>query len=115
LIRNIIVGPSLPGEIDEYAGQPRDDGGEVKVGSRGNEKGQAAVAAIAQIEGIERVCTQLKMVNEDLASLFELHFGIQAYFVGKKPPTAFGELFVQVRAVLHIRRTPSSNQFVDQL
>jgi hypothetical protein len=103
--------------VNEYAGQPanepldwnqRDDGNEVKKGSRGNDKGQAAVAAIAQIEGIESVYTQLKAVNEGLASLFEAHFGIQAYSMGNKAPSAFGELFVQVRAVFHIERTASS-------
>jgi hypothetical protein len=118
LIRNIIVGPSLPSEmVNEYAGQPanepldwsqRDSGSEVKMGSRGNDKGQAAEAAIAQIRGIESVCTQLKVVNEGLAGLFEAYFGIQAYSMRKKAPSAFGELFVQVRGVFHIRWTPSS-------
>jgi hypothetical protein len=92
---------------NEYAGQPRDDGSDAKKGSRGNDK-EAAIAAISQIEGIERVCAQLKVVNEGLASLFEAHFGIQAYSMGKKAPSPFGELFFQVHAVFHTRRTSPS-------
>jgi hypothetical protein len=99
LVRNIIIGPSLPSEIVEDQGGSAD----VLADRKDKDKTQAAMAALTQIERIRSACSQLKAINEGLASLFEDHFGMQAYIMQRDTPNAFRELFVQVRTALQRR------------
>jgi hypothetical protein len=106
LVRSVLSGPLLPVDLlDEHAGESQgnlkdlEQGESEAKGSKSKERSQVAAGALDQIKRITSAHSQLKMINKALASIFETYFGVQAYTLGHKAPSALRALFVQVRTV----------------
>jgi hypothetical protein len=121
LVRKIISGPSFPSAIveggDVEHGKNVVEGKQNSGGAKGDPKrkeaSQAAEAALTHIELIGSATVQLKAVNQGLAEVFMEHFGFEAYSSGRKVPSVFRELFIQVCS-LRVKFMFGINKFTRQ-
>lgn len=62
-------------------------------------------ALVERFKLIPDVVDQLKIINPDLAAVFNKYFGIDSIMERKEPPTVYIKLFIQVRNQYHFEYT----------